>query len=252
MKQKKNSRDYNYSDPKMVVKAGVIARLFGEDQVDFVNYSAVIFHTEYLNDFKIKIHKVYTELSDKEIKKNLARHTQDVEDCIEEVTVAHNGIMIIAEIAFKGDDITLEQMGKGKLTEIKESHNSFQFNMSRIAMIFDREMDKLEQAGCTPERIEAFQVLCNKLITLHENQENYKITRRHLTQQRITLLNEIYAVIVLLHEVAQNIWVDDPEYAKRYDLPQTSSNGSDEDLFDDEEVEKEIEEMMNIDPVEEE
>ncbi len=248
MKQTKNTRSYSIADSKMVVKAGVVASLYAEDQEAFAGYSTILFHPEYLTIFQNKIDKVYNELSDKEIKRNLALLTQNVEDCIEEICVAHAGIMIFADIALGNDDVTMRQMGKGEMTSIKESHNSFQFNMSRVALIFNREKEKLEAAGCTADRLVEFSNLCKKMVEVHEAQENYKITRHGLTTQRITLLNEIYTTLVRLHEVAVVIWAGDKEYAKRYDLPQASSNASDEDIFA-EEIEAEIEEMTHVLPI---
>ncbi len=247
MKQSKTKRNYNFSDPKMVVRAGVVASLFEEDYSAFTNYSATLFHPEYLTIFQTKINTVYTELSDREIKKNLAIITQKVEDCIDDITVAHAGIMIFADIAFPENEMILKQMGKGSMTTIKESHNTFQFNMTRIAIIFEREIVQFEQVGCTPERIQEFSELCKKMVTTHQDQENYKITRSSLTKKRISLLNEIYATTVQLHEVSQVIWAEDKEYAARYDLPQSSSHGGDEDIFDEELIEAEIKAMTNSD-----
>lgn len=245
MKPNKKARGYSYSDSKMVVRAGVVASLFLEDEADFSNYSSALFHPEFHKKFRDKINSIYNELSDREIKKNLARLTQKVEDKIDAICVAHAGIMVFADIAFKNDDTVLEQMGKGNMKEIKDTHNSFQFNMNRIALVFEREVGKLEAAGCSSDRIDEFQTLCKQLITVHEDQENYKITRNGLTKKRITHLNEIYATMVQLHEVANVIWAHDKEYAKRYDLPKISSGSSEEDIFDDEEVEAEIEEMTH-------
>jgi len=236
------------ADSKMVVRAGVVASLFVEDQPAFTNYSSALFHPEYHTIFQGKINMVYTKLSDREIKKNLAIYTQKVEDAIEDLSVAHAGIMIFAEIAFPDNEMLLKQMGKGEMTSIKESHNSVQFNMSRIAIIFEREIEKLIQAGCSQERMDEFKALCATMVTVHQDQENYKITRHSLTKQRINQLNEIYAIMVQLHEVARVIWADDKEYAKRYDLPQQSANGSD-DLLDEAELEAEIEAMTHVQEV---
>ncbi len=252
MKQMKTARSYNMSDGKMVVRAGVVGSLYEEDQGEYTKYSSTLFHSEYLTVFQGKINMVYTKLSDREIKKNLAIRTQKVDDTIDELSVAHAGIMIFAEIAFPDNEMLLKQMGKGELRSIKKSHNSAQFNMSRISIIFEREKEALVEAGCSPERIEEFKSLCAKMVTVHQDQENYKITRNSLTKQRIVHLNEIYATMVQLHEVANVIWADDKEYAKRYDLPQNSPNGSDEDILNDEEVEAEIEAMTHMEPSSEE
>ncbi len=246
MKQQKQKRDFSCSDNKMIVKAGVIASLYAEDIAAFTGYSHIIFHLEYLKIFQDMINLVYTKLSDREIKKNLAMLTKKVDDCIDEITASHTGIMIFAELAFPEDEILLKQLGNGCISEIKESHNSAQFNFTRIAILFEQNLEKLELAGCAADRIDEFQNLCAKLVTVHQDQENYKVTRSGLTKQRVTHLNEIYAVMVQLHEVSQVVWANDKEYASRYDLPYSSSHVSDEDIFDEAEVEKEIEAMTHL------
>ncbi len=252
MKQQKETRSYNCSDNKMIVRAGVIASLYAEDLDAFTNYSLTIFHPEYISTFQYKINLVYTKLSDKEIKKNLAILTQKVEDVIKDLTISHASIMIFADLAFPEDEMLLKQMGKSCMSVIKESHNSAQFNFTRIAIIFEQNMEKLELAGCSQDRIAEFQKLCAKLVTVHQNQENYKVTRSGLTKQRITHLNEIYATMVQLHEVSEIVWAEDQQYASRYDLPHSSSNANDEDIFDDENIEAEIEEMTHLEPISEE
>ncbi len=245
MKQVRSKRRYNMSDAKMVVRAGVVSSLFIEDQESFTDYSLALFHNEYLTIFQNKINMVYTTLSDKEIHKNLALHTQKVEHSIEEVSLAYAKIMIFADIAFDDDEMMLKLLGKGSLKSFKTSHSSFQFNMNRIALIFKSNKIQLIEVGCAEERIEEFHDLCEKLIVIHQDQENYKITRTGLTKERIKLLNDIYGTMVQLHEVAKVVWADDKEYASRYDLPQSSSNSSDSEE-DEESITTEIEELTKL------
>ncbi len=230
----RSRRRYNISDAKMVIRAGVVSSLFVEDEETFTDYSLALFHEEYLTIFKNKINMIYTTLSDKEIHKNLAIHTQNVERCIEEIQLVYAKIMIFANIAFFEDEVTLKLVGKGSIKSFKSSHNSFQCNMNRVALIFKSEKTSLIKAGCSEACIEEFHLLCEKLIGIHEDQENYKITRTGLTKERIKLLNDIYGTMVQLNEVAKVVWADDKEYASRYDLPQSSSHSNDKDDLEEE------------------
>lgn len=242
-------RKFNSSDGRMLVKARLFASQYAKDRTAFETKSPKVFTSDFLDEFNKMINEAYRMHGDEEIRQDLAKETADISSLKRQIRDSRNNICLYIDLAIEDERIR-NKLHLDGLSKLMDKNDSFLLAVTRLAVSIREYDSELIEQGCTEEDILEFENLCSQLSVERDQQENYKINRTFLTRERVRHLNAIYALMVRINNTAKVIWKDDREYAMRYALPKAASKS--EDMFNEAELEAEIEVLTHEFPAKQE
>ena len=225
-----NDRLFNFSDAELIEHGEVTAEALPDDIVDFIAFDSTI-----EADYPVKISNALAKHNaikpDMLIVNEQAELTQKVNTAIAACNTSFKTILFFAKKAFAGNNAVQKQFGINEIDKVRKNQPKLVLFMETLAETATKYKAELVAAGCNPAVIEQLPVQSEALRIANIAQEKSKKERNVTTQERVTIMNEIYGVLKPIHEIAQIIYSDDPARLAKYSLPYPkSSNNNPEDL----------------------
>jgi len=122
--------------------------------------------------------------------------------------------------ALKGNPAVQNQFGKNDVQKARKSQPRMVVFTESLAKMAAKYRADLVQAECSQALIDRLEGRAAALHDANIAQENYKKERGLSTQNRVQRLNKVYDLLKPLHEIAVNIYTENPPRLKVYTMPQ--------------------------------
>lgn len=222
----KITRNYHISDARFMEHSEVIAATLPADVPDFTAFDATI-TGDYVTQLQQTIDDAKAIPPDEVVIYELAEETQKVEKAMDDSYEDYKTLAFFVRKAFKGNPAVQNQFGMNEMQKARKSQPRMVVFMESLAKTAAKYSVDLVQAGCSQSLIDG---LAGRAASLHDAniaQENYKKERGLSTQNRVELLNKVYDLLKPLHEIAVNIYSEDPSRLKVYTMPQSPKKAKD-------------------------
>lgn len=225
-----NDRLFKFSDAELIQHAQVTVEALPDDIGDFIAFDSTI-EAGYPAKISGSLARVNAMKPDTLIVNEQAELTQKVNTAIAACNTTFKTILFFAKKAFAGNLAVQKQFGINEIEKVRKSQPKLVLFMETLAQTAAKYKTDLVTAGCNPEVIDQLPTQAEALRTANIAQEKSKKERNVTTQERISIMNEIYMALKPIHEIAQIIYSDDLARLAKYSLPYPkSSNNNPEDL----------------------
>ncbi len=219
MSLEKESRRYNVSDPNMKDVARRYMSQFPNYYNSFKNLDEETFHETFLADFTAKVETVADMPSDNMMMNQLASETEDVnEDRAEAVSLLGRTRYFVKKAA-KGDKRFVNQFGYNKLDDARDSNKKMTSLLEDFNVAVNEKRAELIEAKMPESLMLDLEVLEASIKQERTEQVEARIKRSDATIRRISLLNEIWDIMVIITDANRYANPDDAIAAEIFSLP---------------------------------
>jgi len=217
----KIDRDFKISDAEMQQHAEIVVVTLPSDMPAFMAFDSTITF-DYIPVIQSAIDDAKALPTDNVMIDEMAEQTLLVENAVNVCYADYKTIAYFVRKAYADNTAIQNQFGLNDIEKARKSQPKMIVFMNSFAKTSAKYQDKLVQAGCNQSLIAG---LPDKAATLEDAniaQEKFKNDRAINANNRILALNKVYKLLQPLHDVAMNIYQDDPVRLSIYTMPQTN------------------------------
>jgi len=221
-----NKRNYNGTDAYMAESARTMYNLLVQDLPYFTAYNTR-FTSEYATGFLNQINAADTIITDVNILAKQGVETQKVLTAMQEARRLYNRIKSHAQWAYEATSPAIVKEFTSGYSKIGRNQPKMLLFLETLDKVVNAHINILTDAnkGGMPEAIVGELIaIKEQLKTANVQQEVYKKQRLVLTETRVNSLNDCYATMVQINNLAQLVFVSQP--AKRAQYSYRSGSGS--------------------------
>ncbi|WP_103071355.1 hypothetical protein [Aquimarina sediminis] len=221
-------RNYRCKDIVLLEWGDTIIEYLKEDIEQFGNFDAKL-NATFLSELEGKINNAYKDGGDVINLTQLQQKTELVEKAMEACHVHFRKLKYWVLDAFPDKKAIQKQFGVGRYKEIRYSQTRMIHYMEGLTDTIDQHRQALTDAGAPTTLLEEPVQLAQELRKANKNQEQKKGTRTVDTEQRIEMLNEIYAILQKINAAADNVFDNSNARRELYRAPKVTGIDSSTD-----------------------
>lgn len=217
--EKQNRRKYKISDSKMLVLADTFQAMYENDKSDFEAYNSVMFPVDFgaafleaidaARNYSTDIEMMYTH-ADKTALFN-AKH----KECCNFFQAMKPTIMNV----FPDNEMIWNQFGFNEYTTVLRAKQKMITFMEVLFETAESYSAELIAGGFTAAKIAAIQTLQNELNEAQLIKEGKIKERPVSTYERVSLLNNVWEVMLKINKVSKAVYRNSLAMTKKYALP---------------------------------
>lgn len=221
-----NKRNYKGTAVYMAESARTVYNLLLEDLPKFTAYNTR-FTVEYANEFLNQINAADTIITDVTILAKQGVETQKVLTAMQQASQLYNRIKNHAQWAF-------EKTSPAIVKEFTSGYNKIGRNQPKMLLFLEtlekvinthiKELIDVNKGGMPRVLLSELIVIKEQLKTANVQQEVYKKKRLVITETRVNTLNNCYATMVQINNLAQLVFNDQPAKRSQYSYRWSSGN----------------------------
>ena len=235
----KNDRVFNISDATLVQHGQKVNNTLTDDIGDFTGFDSTITNT-YPTNIKIAVDAVLEVKKDDVVIDEMNEKTEATNQVLSECNTTFKSIAYFVRKAFKGNKARQNQFGLNDIQKARGRKGEMILFMKSLNATVEKHKKELIAAGCNPKLLNSLPDVLARLIQASVVQETFMNERAVITQQRVSLLNSLYKLLVPVSRIAHIIYADNQAMLAKYALPRpkSSSDSSDDLIISEQEVEE--------------
>jgi len=221
------TRDFKISDDSMLQDSRTAQAQFKADQSTFQSFDAD-FKTPFEKDWQKAINDAENAPTDEQVLDVQGTLTTAVEATLEECCKCFQDAKYFIKKAFPNQVGVWNEFGFDNYDEARKNVDRMTTFMNVFSTTANNIKYKAEliAAGFTQKKIDDILVKKTALVDAKTNQQIAKNSRLGNTQNRVALMNEVWAFRTKVAEAAKNIYQDDFAKYKAYLLPASAESSN--------------------------
>lgn len=211
-------RNYRFKDTILLEWGDTIITYLKEDIEQFRSFDAKL-NATFLSELEDKINKGYKEGGDVVNMTQLQHKTELVEKAMGACRAHFKKLKYWVLDAFPDKKAIQKQFGVGRYRDIRNSQTRMIHYMEGLIDTINQHREALVAAGAPEQLLDEPVQLALDLRNANKDQEQKKGTRTVDTEQRIDMLNEIYAILQKINTAADNVFDNSNARRELYRAP---------------------------------
>lgn len=216
---KKAVRLYTVRDDVMLDAADRFHSQYETDEADFAAWNAVMFPPAFKTDFKDKIDAARAFVRDNVVVDEQVEETMEVGEKLKECGNYFQAMKPVIESTFPNKPAIWNQFGFNDYRKSHRSHGKMILFMEMLYETSEKYKTELIANGFTQLKIDAIETLKEELRTEQIEQEVAKKQRPVKTQERITLMNAVWAEMLKINKASKAVYQGNYAKLNEYELP---------------------------------
>ena len=213
-----NKRKYSFSDAVLVEHAKDILNLFVVDMADFADFDPD-FNPTFATLWQDRINSAEDQLTNRILMNVQKQYTKDVLTAMENCRLYYKDVKYFAEKAFQHQPSIRNEFGFGTYAKVRSSQPLLIEFMRDLYNVANKYAVQLHNVNFDAAKIEHINHLANLLDQANREQNAYISGKQTITANRITVYNNLWAILVLVAEAAQTVYAHNKVKYKQYVLP---------------------------------
>jgi len=208
-------RSYSGTDAQMAEYARVIHSLLVSDLAKFTAFDSTI-NAAFASSFLTAINSADVVVSDSAIIDIQVQKTELINLAMEKAKSKYADVKYFAQKTFPNSLASQNEFGLNDYERARKSPTQMIQFLDEMHKACVKYQTQLVAKGLSAVAIAEIQTIRTELQTANTNQEVFKKQRPKLTEDRITVLNNCYALISQVNAAAQRVYKDDFAKQKQF------------------------------------
>ena len=205
-------RKYGSKDAYMLDVAAALHQAFATNITDFESFDANL-NVNFGSLWLAKINEAYAFMPASQLKDILKQKVDEVNALLKQCREKYHEVNFFVNKAFAKNDKHRQMFGATTFHQSKKSVPTMIAFMEELYTTSFAYKNELMSNGMALAEIEEMATLKDLLLTKFTETQNFKKVKKELTNQRVELLNECYAMTRLVMDAAVIIYKND--YARK-------------------------------------
>jgi hypothetical protein len=221
-------RAYKIPDDKMLVEAESFHASYLDDEADFTAQNSIIFASEFKTKFASAITSARASANDEIVVDRISKETQDVIHVMGLCKDAYIDLKFVSERAFPDNAAIGKQFGFDTYNRVRNSPDKMITFMLLLNETAEKFKVELIAKGYSQSKIDGLKALSEQLSKERKEQKKAINERPEETQDRITLMNEVWYMMEDIADAAKIIYRNNYAKLKQYQLPEPYGGSAEE------------------------
>jgi len=222
---KKLIRFFTVKDDVMLDGADTFNAQYTLDKTEFETYNLIMFPVTFGATFQAQIDAARAYLIDDVVIDEQAQETADVEIKMKECCDNFQAMKPVVETVFPGKPAIWNQFGFNDYEKARKSQGKMIQFMEMLFETSEKYKTQLIAGGFTQIKIDKIETLKNELKAEEIVQELAKKERPVKTQERIILMNTVWATMQIINKASKAVFQGNYAKLAEYELPSRSQAG---------------------------
>ena len=217
--EKQVQRKFKVRDDVMLSEADTFQGMYEADKADFEAYNNVIFHAGFGAGFLALINSARKFLTDNVVMYTQAEETAEFSAKHKECCAFYQYIKPEIEYIFPNNEAVWNQFGFNDYQTVYRTKWKMTMFMNLLFETATHYSAELIAGGFAAAKIARIETLANELESEQLDKDEKKKERPVITSERITLYNEVWAVVKTINSASKAVYMGNYAKLKQYQLP---------------------------------
>jgi len=211
-------RNYQFSDAQLIRIGSEIKNLLP------LYIRQLSEHTPAINeDFLIRYQRTLKEAKSvpatDALDEEIGQLEEESKDKMEQACIVFRSLRLYIQAAFPHDRRVWEQLGFCDYQRASTNRNQMLMKLQELQKLVEKHRAALQVVHCPPDYYWQIRVLRGELQSIGQKLNQQQVEQKRVQSLRLARMNELYAKVLLISDVAKKVFVDKPQIIEIFQLP---------------------------------
>ena len=211
-------RNYQFSDAQLIRIGSEIKNLLPLYMRKLSDHTPAI-NEDFLLHFQRTLKEAKALPATDALDNEIGQMEGDIKDKMEQSCIVFRSLRLYIQAAFPHDRRVWEQLGFCDYQRASTNRNQMLMKLQELQRLVEKHRGALQVVHCPPDYYWQIRVLRGELQSMGQKLNQLQGEQKRIQSLRLARMNELYAKVLLISDVAKKVFVDEPTLIEMFQLP---------------------------------